>query len=107
MLFFENVGFDEPLPVQAQNIHVTFAFKADAAAPGAGHQPQVYFGVMPQGFVMANANCGFRDGFQKNHPAIAETHVQAVALLQKLRKYVQLNFAHHPDAEAGRIVFHA
>ena len=97
---FEHVGFDQPLPVQRQVVHMAGGGEADAAAPRAGIQPQVHLGVVAQRLIMADAVGRRGDGLHVAHAAGSEIDVDAEALPDQVTDHLQLDRAHHLQLDA-------
>ena len=57
------VGQDQPLPVFRQSVRLAVCRQLHAAAPGTRFQQQMYFGVMAQRLIMADALHRRGDGF--------------------------------------------
>ena len=102
----KHVDLDQPLPVQGQLVHVAQRFKANAAAPGAGDQPQLHLGVVAQGLVVAHPHRGGGDGLHVQHPHRPEVDLDAEALAHQLADDLQLDAAHHPQVDAAGGLVH-
>ena len=100
---FPEVGQDQALPVGRQLVLRTNSGELEAAAPRQGLQKQVDLGVMPQGLEMAHALHRGGNGLPVDHPARAESGVDAETLLQAALENFDLDLAHQldPDLPTG------
>ena len=80
MLFFLQMGKDQPLPVEIQFVCAAAAVKLHSAAPFSRFQQQMDLRVMPQRFKMADAFHCVRNGLTIEYPAGAEIRFQIKAL---------------------------
>ena len=79
--FFAQVGEYQPLPVSIEIVRAALARKPQTRPALEGFEPQVYFGVMAQRFVMSVAVDLLRKRFLVSDAALAEIYVDVKAAL--------------------------
>ena len=80
MIPLQQVGEDEPLPVQVQLVGGAGGGQLHPAAPGTRLQQEMDLGIVAQGLEVADALHRVGDGLPIQHPAGAEVHLQVKAL---------------------------
>ena len=91
MLFFQNVGLNETLPVKGQPVRGKKADKLDTAAPGAGLQAQAHLCIVAKRLKVPTALHWRGNGFPIKDPAPAKRDFLAKACLDFLPENLQLD----------------
>ena len=94
MLFFHQMGQDQPLPVPLQLILAAGRSQAQPAARLPGLHQQMHLRVVPQRLVMPDALHGVPDRLPVQDAALAEAHLQPEAVRKLPLQDFQLHLAH-------------
>ena len=108
VLFFFQMGQNQPLPVFVQHLFPAVGGELHPAAPGQRFQQQMHLGIVAQRLVVAYALHGLGNGLLIQNAARAKRYFQPEPLCQQAAQHFQLHLTHqlHMDLGQGLVPHH-